>query len=81
MIIDYGQFGNVINIDTTYKVNKVNQPFAIFFGFNHHQKTVLFGVALMYDETADLFIWLFKTFLQAMFGNVKPFYRSRCSNG
>ncbi|XP_058191685.1 protein FAR-RED IMPAIRED RESPONSE 1-like [Rhododendron vialii] len=34
--------------------------------------TVIFGVALMYDETTPSFVWLFETFLKAMSGK-KPF--------
>ena len=68
MIIDYGQFRDVVSFDTTYKVNKENRPFAAFVGFNHHRMTIIFGVAWMYDETADSFIWLFETFLKAMCG-------------
>ena len=40
----------------------------MFVGLNHHQEIVTFGAALLYDETADSFIWLFQTFLQAMSG-------------
>ena len=68
MIIDYGQFGDVVSFDTTYKINKCNRPLAVFVGFNHHRETIIFGVALMYDETAESFIWLFETFLKAMSG-------------
>ncbi|KAM1054748.1 hypothetical protein ACFX13_002111 [Malus domestica] len=39
---------------------------AVFVGFNHHKEIVVFGAALMYDETAASFSWLFKTFLKAM---------------
>ncbi|XP_028093885.1 protein FAR1-RELATED SEQUENCE 5-like [Camellia sinensis] len=56
MIMDYGQFGDVVTFDTTYKLNSAHRPFASFVGFNHHRETVIFGVALMYDETADSFI-------------------------
>ena len=49
MILDYGQFGDAISIDTTYKTNKENRQLAIFVGFNHHRKTIIFGAALMYD--------------------------------
>ncbi|XP_057495638.1 protein FAR1-RELATED SEQUENCE 5-like [Actinidia eriantha] len=66
MIVDYGLFGDVITFDTTYKLNKEHRPFASFIGFNHHRETVVYGAALMYDETADSFIWLFQTFLEAM---------------
>ncbi|XP_028110324.1 protein FAR1-RELATED SEQUENCE 5-like [Camellia sinensis] len=66
MIIDYGQFGDVVTFDTTYKINRESRPFPIFVGFNNHRETIVFGAALMYDETTDSFIWLFKTFLEAM---------------
>ncbi|XP_028080652.1 protein FAR1-RELATED SEQUENCE 5-like [Camellia sinensis] len=66
MIIDYGQFGDVVTFDTTYKINRESRPFVIFVGFNNHRETIVFGAALMYDETTDSFIWLFKKFLEAM---------------
>ncbi|CAL5370909.1 unnamed protein product [Camellia sinensis] len=66
MIMDYGQFGDVVTFDTTYKLNSAHRPFASFVGFNHHRETVIFGAALMYDETADSFVWLFRRFLEAM---------------
>ncbi|KAK2654571.1 hypothetical protein Ddye_014427 [Dipteronia dyeriana] len=31
MIIDYGQFGDVLSFDTTYKINKENRTLAVFF--------------------------------------------------
>ncbi|XP_059635315.1 protein FAR1-RELATED SEQUENCE 5-like [Cornus florida] len=56
MIIDYGHFGDIVSFDTTYTVNNVNRPFAVFVGLNHHKETVTFGGVLMYDETADSFV-------------------------
>ncbi|XP_028114884.1 protein FAR1-RELATED SEQUENCE 7-like [Camellia sinensis] len=56
MIMDYGQFGDVVTFDTIYKLNSAHRPFASFVGFNHHRETVIFGTALMYDEIADSFI-------------------------
>ena len=47
MMIDYGQFRDVLSFDTTYKVNKENRPFAAFVGFNHHRVTIIFGAAWM----------------------------------
>ncbi|KAL5158812.1 Protein FAR1-RELATED SEQUENCE 5 [Glycine soja] len=38
-------------------------PLGVFAGFNHHREIVIFGEALLYDETTDSFIWLFETFL------------------
>ncbi|XP_024199774.1 protein FAR1-RELATED SEQUENCE 9-like [Rosa chinensis] len=65
MIIAYAHFGDVITFDTTYSTNKEYRPFGVFSGFNHHRETVLFGAALLYDETAESFKWLFQTFLEA----------------
>ncbi|KAK9285827.1 hypothetical protein L1049_025028 [Liquidambar formosana] len=66
MIIDYSKFGDVVSFDTTYKINKEHRLFAVFVRFNHHRATVVFGAALMYDETAESFTWLFETFLEVM---------------
>ena len=33
----------------------------MFVGFNHFRETVVFGAALMYDETFESFKWLFET--------------------
>ncbi|KAI9182712.1 hypothetical protein LWI28_028143 [Acer negundo] len=67
MVMDYGHFGDVDSFDTTYKTNKENRPFGVFVGLNHHRETVIFGAALMHDETVNSFIWLFETFMQVMF--------------
>ncbi|KAG7588528.1 Zinc finger PMZ-type, partial [Arabidopsis suecica] len=37
-------------------------------GVNHHKQTVVFGAALLYDETIESYRWLFETFLGAMSG-------------
>ena len=66
MIMDYGEFGDVVAFDTTYKLNSAHKSFASFVGFNHHSETVIFGATLIYGETADSFIWLFRRFLEAM---------------
>ncbi|XP_058076319.1 protein FAR1-RELATED SEQUENCE 5-like [Magnolia sinica] len=66
MILDYERFGDVICFDTTYKTNEYGRPFAPFIGVNHHRQTVIFGAALLYDETIDSFKWLFRTFCDAM---------------
>ncbi|GMP63518.1 hypothetical protein CsSME_00025168 [Camellia sinensis var. sinensis] len=66
MIMDYAQFGDVVTFDATYKLNNKYRPFGTFAGFNHHRETVIFGAALMYDETVESFAWLFQIFLEAM---------------
>ncbi|XP_062118328.1 protein FAR-RED IMPAIRED RESPONSE 1-like [Humulus lupulus] len=63
---DYGRFGEIIAFDTTYKNNAYNKPLLLFFGVNHHFRTVVFAVALLYDEKEDTYIWLLEEFLQCM---------------
>lgn len=38
---------------------------------NHHRQTVIFGAALLYDETTESYKWVFNTFIKAMSGK-KP---------
>lgn len=68
MIIDYDQFGDVVTFDTTFKTNNEYRPFGVFVGFNHYKETVIFGAALLYDDTPASFQWLFETFLKTMSG-------------
>ncbi|KAK4426730.1 protein FAR1-RELATED SEQUENCE 5 [Sesamum alatum] len=68
MMVDYSHFGDVVSFDTTYRKNKEGRPFALFVGVNHHKQTIVFGAALLYDETASTFTWLFDTFARAMSG-------------
>ncbi|XP_062175226.1 protein FAR1-RELATED SEQUENCE 5-like isoform X3 [Alnus glutinosa] len=71
MIIDYVYFGDVVTFDTTYGTNKELRPLVVFTGFNHHRGVVIFGAALLYDETAESYKWLFESFLAAH-GGKKP---------
>lgn len=65
MLIDYALFGDMITFDTTYSTNKEYRPLGVFFVFNHGRGVVIFGASLLYDETIDLFAWLFEQFLEA----------------
>lgn len=62
----YDHFGDVLTFDTYYKVYNYKVPCAAFTGVNHHSQTVLFGCALLLDDSEASFVWLFKTFLTAM---------------
>ncbi|KAI3969131.1 hypothetical protein MKW92_024232 [Papaver armeniacum] len=62
----YKKFGDVVVFDTTYKVNSYEMPFGIFVGVNNHGKTILFGCALLRNETIKAFQWLMKTFVSVM---------------
>nr|KYP59878.1 Protein FAR-RED IMPAIRED RESPONSE 1 [Cajanus cajan] len=46
MLIDYGYFGDVVSLDSTYCKNSSYRPLVMFPGFNHHRKAMIFGVAL-----------------------------------
>ena len=59
MMVDYSYFGDVVRFDTTYKKIKEGRLFAMFVGVNHHKFSIIFGLALLYDETAKTFVWLF----------------------
>ncbi|XP_050387392.1 protein FAR1-RELATED SEQUENCE 9-like [Argentina anserina] len=71
MKVDYDYFGGVVCFDTTYRKNKEGRPFAMFVGVNNHKQTLIFGAALLYDETTETFRWLFDTFAKTMLGK-KP---------
>jgi zinc finger SWIM domain-containing protein 3 len=58
------------NKQHTKKLNNGHQ-FSTLVGVNNHNKTTIFGVALLYDETAESFVCPFKTFLATMLGK-KP---------
>ena len=71
MVADYEVYGDVVCFDTTYRKLNDGRPFGLLVGLNNHKKTIIFGAALLYDETVESFIWLFNTFLAAMSGK-KP---------
>ncbi|KZV25101.1 hypothetical protein F511_03399 [Dorcoceras hygrometricum] len=75
-IIDYGHFGDVVCLDTTAIRNKDSRPFVQFVGLNHHRQVVVFGAALLYDDTVDTFKWLFQTFVETMSGKKPKFILS-----
>lgn len=62
----YNYFGDAVIFDTMYRPNQYQIPFAPFTGINHHGQTVLFGCALLLDESESSFTWLFRTWLSAM---------------
>ncbi|KAK3136366.1 hypothetical protein QOZ80_5BG0432850 [Eleusine coracana subsp. coracana] len=64
----YRHFGDAVTFDTTYKKNRYMLPFVTFSGINHHLQPVIFGCALLMEETEFSFVWLFQTWLTAMGG-------------
>ena len=43
-------------------------PFAPILGTNHQKQTIIFGAALIFNESIPSFVWLFESFLKAMNG-------------
>ncbi|KAH9685713.1 protein FAR1-RELATED SEQUENCE 5 [Citrus sinensis] len=68
---DYALFGDVIAFDATYKTNAYRKPFVVILGINHHRRSIVFGFALLSDETEHTYTWLLETFLTAM-NNKQP---------
>ncbi|KAK9225449.1 hypothetical protein WN943_010491 [Citrus x changshan-huyou] len=68
---DYALFGDVIAFDVTYKTNAYRKPFVVILGINHHRRSIVFGFALLSDETEHTYTWLLETFLTAM-NNKQP---------
>jgi len=62
----YKYFGNVVTFDPTHLTNKYEMPFVPFIGVNHHQQSILFGCAMLWDETEESFVLLLCTWLEAM---------------
>lgn len=68
MLVDYGDFGDVVCFDTTYRLNKDWRPLVLFFGINNHKQILVFGAGFMYDDTSQSLKWLLRTFIKAMSG-------------
>ncbi|KAG1326830.1 protein FAR1-RELATED SEQUENCE 5 [Cocos nucifera] len=64
--VDYDCFGDVVVFDTTYRTDRYNLICAPFVGVNHHWQNMMFGCAILFDETTTSFMWLFKSFLESM---------------
>ncbi|XP_012855877.1 PREDICTED: protein FAR1-RELATED SEQUENCE 5-like [Erythranthe guttata] len=65
---EYEEFGDVLVFDSTYKTNIYCFPVVLFSGVNSHLCTCIFGVAIMYKETTQQYMWLLQTLLEFMGG-------------
>ncbi|XP_077245563.1 protein FAR1-RELATED SEQUENCE 4-like [Tasmannia lanceolata] len=63
----YTHFGDVVTFDTSYLTKKYHLPLAMFVGVNQHGQSMLLGCTLITKETKTSFVWVFKTWLRAMF--------------
>ena len=64
---DYQNYGDVLVFDSTFKMNRYGMPFIPFVGLNNHRRTIVFGCAVVSDETKSTYVLLLKTFLKAMY--------------
>jgi hypothetical protein len=62
----YESCGDCISFDTTSLTNKYNLPFVPIVGVSPHGNTYLFACALMGNERAVSFQWVFSEFLVAV---------------
>ena len=69
--MDYAYFRDVLAFDTMYRTNAYKKPLVVLVGVNHHHPTVVFGSALLIDESVGTYEWVLETFLIAMM-NRKP---------
>ena len=53
-IMSYACFGDAVSFGTTFQTNKFEMPFAPFLGTNHHKLTIIFGAALLFNETIEI---------------------------
>ncbi|XP_040995984.1 protein FAR1-RELATED SEQUENCE 5-like [Juglans microcarpa x Juglans regia] len=66
--VAYQYFGDIVTFDATYLTNIYKMPFVSFSGVNHHHQTIMFGCALLVNETAESYTWLLRTWQEAMLG-------------
>ncbi|KAL6310549.1 hypothetical protein AAG906_022245 [Vitis piasezkii] len=71
--MDYACFGDVLAFDTTYRTNAYKKPLVVLVGVNHHHQTVVFGCALLIDESVGTCERVLETFLEAMM-NKRPIF-------
>lgn len=60
----------ILVFDTSYIANDYDRLFALFIGVNHHEQAVIFGAALIYNESREFSELLFETFQSAMSGKL-----------
>ncbi|XP_062118326.1 protein FAR1-RELATED SEQUENCE 5-like [Humulus lupulus] len=68
--VDYQLFGDCLAFDSTYKTNRYGKPLVILLGSNNHDKTCVFGAALLDNETSTTYDWVLETFLECMGGKM-----------
>ncbi|KAL6195590.1 hypothetical protein ACLB2K_031208 [Fragaria x ananassa] len=68
--VDYQCYGDVLIFDSTYKTNVYNMSLVLFVGTNNHRCSIVFGAALLSDETVETYTWFLRKFLHLMNGKM-----------
>ncbi|XP_020236306.1 protein FAR1-RELATED SEQUENCE 5-like [Cajanus cajan] len=68
MQMEYEVFGDVLAFDATYGKNKYLCPVVVFSCVNHHNHMIVFGSAIVSNETEETYIWVLEQFVEAMKG-------------
>ncbi|XP_057426478.1 protein FAR1-RELATED SEQUENCE 5-like [Lotus japonicus] len=66
--LSYQVYGDVLAFDATYGKNKYLLPIVVFSGVNNHNRTTIFAIAVVTNETEETYVWLLEQFLAAMNG-------------
>jgi hypothetical protein len=64
--MDYHLYRDFVSFDTTFSTNMYNVPFAPIVGIDGHGSNIVFGCALLENQTTETFEWVFKSFVEAM---------------
>ncbi|PHT59190.1 hypothetical protein CQW23_01553 [Capsicum baccatum] len=66
MIRDFKMYEDVVSFDTPYRTNKEYRPLALFVGLNNHSEMIIFGAAVLFEESTESFEWIFNAFFKIM---------------
>ena len=62
MIRNYELYGNIILIDSTYRVNQYNIPLVVYSGIDASGRNIIFALSLVNDETETTYSWCINEF-------------------
>jgi len=64
MIKNYKLYGDIVLIDSTYKVNQYNLPLIVYSGIDSYGQNILFALAVVNDETSNTHKWCMEKFFE-----------------
>ena len=62
MLNNYKLYGDIMLIDSTYRVNHYNIPLIVYSGVDSGGRNVIFGLSVVNDETEETHQWCFREF-------------------